>query len=250
MSSPPLKGWWSSSHYYSLDHKGAVHTDMQIWPEVVTPDYFSAIGTPIREGRAFNRADATAAQVCILSASAAHNFFPGEEVPGRFVYAGGSDVSLDGKYPASSQDTCQVIGVAADARFESLREPPERAIYRLIPQNQIGSDFFLVVRSSNVPVATAAIREAVRKTVPGAPEPTIFTFDQLVAAHLHQERMLTALSACFAAVALLLTALGLYGLLSRNVVMRRKEIGLRSRWAPARATHSSWCCARDCVSSL
>jgi predicted permease len=227
MSSPPLKGWWSSSHYYSLDHKGAVHTDMQIWPEAVTPDYFSAIGTPIREGRAFNRADAIAAQVCILSVSAAHNFFPGEEVLGRFVYTGGSDVSLDGKYPASSQDTCQVIGVAADARFESLRESPERAIYRLLPQNQVGSDFFLVVRSSNIPVASAAMREAVRKTVPGAPEPTIFTFDQLVAAHLHQERMLTALSACFAAAALLLTALGLYGLLSRNVVTRRKEIGLR-----------------------
>jgi predicted permease len=227
MSSPPLKGWWSSSHYYSLDQKGAVHTDMQVWPEAVTPDYFSAIGTPLREGRAFNRADATAAQVCILSLSAAHNFFPGEEALGRFVYTGGSDVSLDGKSTASAQDTCQVIGVAADARFESLRQPPERAVYRLIPQNQIGADFFLVVRSSNISLATAAIREAVRKTIPGAPEPTIFTFDQLVAAHLHQERMLTALSACFAAVALLLTALGLYGLLSRNVVMRRKEIGLR-----------------------
>jgi predicted permease len=227
MSSPPLKGWWSSSHYYSLDHKGAVHTDMRIWPEAVTPDYFSAIGTSIREGRAFNRADATAAQVCILSVSAAHNFFPGEEALGRFVYTGGLDVSLDGKSPASAQDTCQVIGVAADARFESLREPPERAIYRVIPQNQIGSDFFLVVRSRNIAVATSAIRDAVRNTVPDSPEPTVFTFDQLVVAHLHQERMLTALSACFAAVALLLTALGLYGLLSRNVVMRRKEIGLR-----------------------
>jgi predicted permease len=227
MSSPPLKGWWSSSHYYSLDHKGAVHTDMQIWPEAVTPDYFSAIGTSIREGRAFNRADATAAQVCILSMSAAHNFFPGEEALGRFVYTGGSDVSLDGKSPASAQDPCEVIGVAADARFESLREPPERAIYRVIPQNQIGSDFFLVVRSRNITVATSAIRDAVRNTVPGSPEPAVFTFDQLVAAHLHQERMLTALSACFAAVALLLTALGLYGLLSRNVVRRRKEIGLR-----------------------
>jgi predicted permease len=227
MSSPPLKGWWSSSHYYSLDHKGAVHTDMQIWPEVVSPDYFSAIGTPIREGRSFNRADATAAQVCVLSMSAAHNFFPGEEALGRFVYTGGSDVSLDGKSLAGPENTCQVIGIAADARFESLREPPERAIYRIIPQSAVGSDFFLVVRSSNIPAATAAIRESVRKTVPGAPEPTVFTFDQLVAAHLHQERMLMALSACFAAVALLLTALGLYGLLSRNVVMRRKEIGLR-----------------------
>ena len=62
---------------------------------------------------------------------------------------------------------------------------------------------------------------------PGAPQPSVFTFDNLLATHLRQERMLTALSACFALVALLLTALGLYGLLSRSVVLRTKEIGLR-----------------------
>ena len=63
--------------------------------------------------------------------------------------------------------------------------------------------------------------------MPGATEPTAFTFNELLAAHLRQERMLMALSACFAGVALLLTALGLYGLLSRSVVVRTKEIGLR-----------------------
>ena len=227
MSSPPLKGWWSSSHYYSVGHNGAVHTDMQVWAEAVSADYFSVIGTPIREGRAFNHADESAAPVCVLSASAAKNFFPAEEALGRYVYAGGADASLDGQKQASPKDTCQVIGIASDARFESLREPAERAIYRVIPQDELSNDIFLVVRISNIPLASAAIREAIRKTVPGTPEPTIFTFDQLVAAHLHQERMLMALSACFAAVALLLTALGLYGLLSRNVVIRTKEIGLR-----------------------
>jgi ABC-type antimicrobial peptide transport system permease subunit len=63
--------------------------------------------------------------------------------------------------------------------------------------------------------------------VPAAQAPTLFTFNQLVATHLRRERMLMALSACFAGVALLLTVMGLYGLLTRSVVVRTKEIGLR-----------------------
>jgi len=227
MSTPPLHGWFTVSHYYSLDHNGGIHTDMQTWAETVSADYFPAIGTPVLTGRGFNHGDLSNARVCVLSASAASYFFPSQQAVGRFVYSGGTDSTLDGKATPSPQDTCQVIGVAADARFESLRESAQRAIYLVIPQKELRSDFFVVVRSRNTRLATAAIREAVHKVVPGATEPTAFTFNELLAAHLRQERMLMALSACFAGVALLLTALGLYGLLSRSVVVRTKEIGLR-----------------------
>jgi len=227
MSTPPLHDWWTVSHYYSLDGHGTVHTDMQTWAEVVSADYFAAIGTPILAGRGFAHADSSGAPVCVLSASAAQYFFPGEQAIGRFVSAGGPDPGLDGKAKTSPQDTCQVIGVAADARFQSLREPAPRSIFHVIPQSDIRGDFFVVVRSHNPQSAASAIREAVRKTIPGAADPTVFTFNELVAAHLRQERMLMSLSACFAGVALLLTALGLYGLLSRSVVLRTKEIGLR-----------------------
>jgi len=227
MSSPPLHGWWSSAHYYSLAQGGAVHSDMQAWPETVSADYFPAIGTSILEGRGFAHADLNGPPVCVLSSSAAQYFFPGEEAVGRFVYAGAEDQALDGKAPADPKDTCQVVGVAADARFQSLREPAQRAIYHVIPQSEIPGNFFVVVRSRNTRLASTAIREAVRSVVPEATAPTVFTFNELLAEHLRQERMLMALSACFAGVALLLTALGLYGLLSRNVVMRTKEIGLR-----------------------
>jgi predicted permease len=227
MSTPPLHGWWTVSHYYSLDHNGAVHADMQTWEEVVSTDYFAAIGTPILEGRGFSRADSGGAPVCVLSASAAQYFFPGEVAMGRFMYAGGLDPAIDGKSKAAPVDTCQVIGISADARFQSIREGAQRAIYEVIPHKELRSYFFLVVRSRKEQLAIAAIRDAVRKYVPGSPEPTVFTFNELLAAHLRQERMLMALSVCFAGVALLLTALGLYGLLSRSVVVRTKEIGLR-----------------------
>jgi hypothetical protein len=227
MSLPPIHDWWSAGHYFSIGQNGAVHTDMTLWGEVVTPDYFRAMGTPILEGRAFAKADLTGDLVCVLSTSAAQYFFPSEEAIGRFVYAGGENQSKDGKIKAARDDTFRVIGVAADARFRSLREAAPRMIYQLARHDEMQGEFFLVARGSSAGLTAKAIREATRRIVPAAPQPNVFTFDQLLASHLSRERMLMALSASFAVIALLLTVLGLYGLLARSVVLRRREIGLR-----------------------
>ena len=100
-------------------------------------------------------------------------------------------------------------------------------LYYLASPDNWGAQFVLAVRSSGSGVGAAAIREAVTQSVPLAPAPTTYTFNELVASHLQQERMLVALSTSFAAIALLLTALGLYGLVSRSVLLRTREIGLR-----------------------
>ncbi|HXW54316.1 MAG TPA: ABC transporter permease [Candidatus Cybelea sp.] len=227
MSIPPIHNSWSAGHYFSLGRNGAVHTDMTLWGEVVTGEYFRAIGTPILEGRAFARADRTGDPVCVLSASAARYFFPNEEAIGRFVYAGEGDQNADGKAKVARDDTFRVIGVAADARFRSLHEAAPRMIYQLARHDELQSEFFLVARGSSAGITASAIRETTQRIVPGAPQPNVFTFDELVATHLSRERMLMGLSASFAVIALLLTVLGLYGLLARSVVLRRKEIGLR-----------------------
>jgi putative ABC transport system permease protein len=120
-----------------------------------------------------------------------------------------------------------VIGVAADARFRSLREAAPRMIYTVARKDGIGSEFFVVARGASPSLVSGAIREAARRIVPTAEAPTVFTFDQLVATHLRRERILTGLSRSFASIALLLTVMGLYGLLMRSVVVRTKEIGLR-----------------------
>lgn len=227
MSSPPIYGWWSAGHYFSLGQNGAVHTDMNVWGESVTPDYFAAMGTRILQGRPFNQADLNGEQVCVLSASAARYFFPNEDAIGRFVYSGGGDQNQDGKTKISASDTFRVIGVAADARFQSLREPAPRMLYALGEKEAFGNPFFLIARGPRDAVVSGAIRESVRRVVPTAEAPTVFSFYQLMATHLRRERMLMALSASFAGIALLLTVMGLYGLLMRSVVVRTKEIGLR-----------------------
>jgi predicted permease len=144
MSVPPIHDWWSAGHYFSLGRHGAVHTDMTLWGEAVTSGYFRAIGTPILEGRPFTPGDVTGDRVCVLSSSAARYFFPTEQAVGRFVYAGGGDQNADGKTKVSPDDTFRVIGVAADARFRSLREPAPRMIYQLARHDEMGSEFFVV----------------------------------------------------------------------------------------------------------
>ncbi len=226
LSGLPIDGGWTASHYFSLGKHGAVHTDMQTWVEPASPAYFEVMGTRILEGRGFTQADEGGARVCILSSSAAAYFFPNEDAVGRFVYSGGEDPHEDGQV-LDPRNACRVIGMSEDARFLSLREAPPRVLYNLATVDEWGTGVSFAVRSSSSSLAAEAIRNAVRRQVPGIPDPEIFTFNELIENHLEKERMLMSLSVSFGCVALLLVALGLYGVLARSVTLRTKEIGLR-----------------------
>lgn len=226
LSVVPISGDWTAAHYFSLGKQGTVHTDMQTWAESASAGYFDVMGTRILEGRGFTPADETGARVCVLGSSAAAYFFPGEEAVGRFVYSGEEDPNKDGHDP-DPRNACRIVGVAEDARFLSLREAPPRLLYAIGTSGDWGTRVSFAVSSSSASVAAEAIRNAVRREVSGIPDPTIFTFNELIENHLTKERLLMSLSASFTCVALLLTALGLYGVLSRHVALRTKEIGLR-----------------------
>ena len=227
MSLLPLEDSWSAGHYYSVGQGGAVHYDLQTWGETISAGYFRTVGTRVIEGREPAKTDVGGDQVCVLSLSAAEYFYPRANPVGHFIYYGGADPSKDGKIKATPDNTCRIIGVAENAHFRSLREAPPRIVYRLAGKDDFGSQFAIAVRGPNTTVVSGAIRAAFHQVVPPVASPTTQSFAQLEEAHLRSERMLMALSLCFAFIGLLLTGLGLYGMLARGVVLRINEIGLR-----------------------
>jgi len=227
MSMPPLHSWFSSGHYFSIGARGNVHSDMETWPESVSQNYFATMGTTIRQGRGFLPQDVSGAHVCVLSASAAHRFFPGEDPIGKLVFAGAENPESDGKKTVDPADTCSVIGVAEDAHFRTLRETPPRTIYRLFGTDGPGATFSLAVKSRTPANVVSSIRRTVQNVAPAAIAPTPYTFTELQDDDLKRERLLSLLSSSCAVIALLLTGLGLYAMLARLVALRTREIGIR-----------------------
>jgi predicted permease len=227
LSMPPERGWLQVHGYFSRDGKGQVRWSQHIWDEDVTEGYFATLGTKIVEGRGFARGDSGSDKVCVISRSAAHFFFPGEDPIGRFITEGYGQPHK-GKAAKEPATTYRVIGVAEDARMQSLAKPAPRTLYALFTQEKHPSEpWFLAVRSSSGAQAAAAIRQEAARILPGAIAPEIYTFNQAVDADLSRERLLTSVSGGFGLLALALVGAGLFGVLSRAVTERRREIGIR-----------------------
>jgi putative ABC transport system permease protein len=227
LSWPPVRGWSLTNVYYSRGPKGEVRSSEDIWTQEGTEGYFATLGTKILEGRDFGRVDIGGDKVCVISQSAANFFFPGEDPIGRFVTEGNGQPP-EGTAAMEPPASYRVIGVAQDARIRSLTKPALMALYNFYGQDKHSATPRLVaVRSSNDSLAASAIRREVAQILPGALPPKIYTFDQAVDADLSRERLLSSVSGGFALLALALVGAGLFGVLSRAVTERRREIGIR-----------------------
>jgi putative ABC transport system permease protein len=192
----------------------------------VGPGYFRTMGTEIVEGREFDPRERSR-DVCVLNQAAAAGLFPRQAVLGRYVRAAKLALSRGGD-ASTGPVTCRVIGVARDAKFASLREPPPRTVYFPVTADVVGGNLVFLMKGPTKAGVVAAYREALREIAPTVPLVLFATLREQMDAALGSERAITLLSVFFGVVALLLSAIGLYGMLSSSVTQRTAEIGIRA----------------------